>query len=801
MFHSPKRTEAHDRYAYRLLLTVVALMPLALFVGTAVPAQISKLAFGGIGVLLVAIVLAGTYIKDQTISFPKTAALGAVWLLPVAYLLSTLFGDRAANAMYGEQLTMDSAAFFLIGALACTLTALLVTNTKRLLGMHLTLLGSAIALSLVQLILFFARDTIASTGIVMRSLSLLGSLNDLAIFFGLIVIFLLLALALLPITAAIRAVLWCALALTLYVLAVVNLTLTWWVVGLLALAVFVFSVYRTHFGDTKQQAVSFASLATLAIAALFLFGPAGVVGTPASTANVGELDVRPSWTSTITIGRTALSEHTFFGAGPGSFTSLWSENIPRSIYQTDFWLADFFWGIGFVPTSIVSTGLVGAIGWLVFLCFFIFIGIRSLILRAHVKDGALAQYFRVTSFLAALYLWFMCFTQVPSPALVLLAFVLTGLFIGSLAASDKHQVSLYTIVLGDNPRIGFLATLGLTILILVSVGGVYGLGTRFSAEVAYQKGLDAVNQSNDIDTAEAFLERAIYLHPTDTYYRTQSQLEFRRLETEIGEGGEPEQIRESVQALLAQTIDSATRATELDPDDYRNWRRLGTIYQNIIPLGIDGAEESAVAALSRALELRPQSPDLLLARASVERAQGSVDVAIETVGEAISVRNRYSDATFFLAQLQLENDQVEEAKRSVQALTVFEPRNPVAFFQLGVLHYGTEDYLAAVQSFERAVALADTYANARYFLALAYWRLEEPERATRELKLVLETNPTNVEVQAMIENLEAGRAPFESESAAADVGKLEGLPLDELDTAPVVDAEVQTPREVDEVTE
>lgn len=778
MFPSKKTSTPQDTLAFRLLLAVIVLLPLVLYVGTSVPAPVSKIALGGIGVLLTAIVLAGIYIRGQVISFPATLALGAVWLLPAAYVLSTLFGDTAGNALYGERLTMDSTVFAVLCAIAFTTTALVATSTTRLLATHVALLGSAIALSVLQLILFFARDLVAGTGIVMRSLSFLGSLNDLAMFFGLIFIFLLLSLAMLPLTGLIRGILWGALALTLYLLGVVNLTLVWWVVGVVALGVFVFSVYRTHFSGA-EQGTSFAALASLAVAALFLFGPAAIVSLPAATANVGELDIRPSWSSTMSIGRTALGEHTFFGAGPGSFTELWSANIPASIYATEFWLSDFVWGIGLIPTSAISTGLIGVLAWLVFLGLFVWLGIRALILKTRTEDGALSQYFRITSFIAALFLWFMCFMQVPSPALVLLAFILSGLFIGSLAASGAHHVTLRTLTLGDNPRVGFLVTLGLTIFILLGVGGVYGLTTRFTAEISYQKALDAINRDLDLEQAEALVTRAMYLHPTDTYYRTQSRLEFRRLEDTIAQGAEPEAIREEVQTQLAQAIGSATRATELDPNDYRNWRQLGTIYQSIIPLGIEGAEDSATAALDRALELRPQSPDILLAYASVERAQGNTDAAIERVRQAISVRNTYSDATFFLAQLQLENDQVDDAKRSVRALTVFEPQNPVAFFQLGVLEYGTEDYLAAVQAFQRAVTLADTYANARYFLALAYWRLEEPERAITELERVLETNPGNTEVEAMIENLQAGRAPFESESAAADVENLEGLPLPE----------------------
>ena len=53
-----------------------------------------------------------------------------------------------------------------------------------------------------------------------------------------------------------------------------------------------------------------------------------------------------------------------------------------SLNSTVFWNTDFSSGIGFIPTSFVTTGIVGALAWIAFLVLLIVFGFRMLILRA-----------------------------------------------------------------------------------------------------------------------------------------------------------------------------------------------------------------------------------------------------------------------------------------------------------------------------------------------------------------------------------------------------------------------------------
>lgn len=775
------RDRLADDLGYWVLLTLAALLPLAVYGVGEVPIVMTKIFVGGVLVLIAGILFAVARMQQQELAIHKSLVLATAWGLPVAYLLSTLFASDVSISFYGKQLTMDSAAFLLLCALTLTLTSLMLTDAKRTLGLYLAMLGSAAVLTLFEMLVFFARDTVAATGIVLPSLSLFGTLNDLAVFFGLIMLFTLLSLMLLPVSTAVRGVLWGVLGAASFFLAAVNLTALWWIVGGFVLAMFVYSQFGRFMDDGAKKTISFAPLAALLLCAFFLFGSESATSTVATWANVGELDVRPSWSTTIQLGNQALENHMLFGVGPDTFTEQWSRYMPADISQSIFWRADFAYGIGFIPTTVIATGLLGLLAWLTFFGVFVWNGAKAFMATRKVSRGDVIHFLRVTSFVGALYLWIIAIIQVPSPALVLYAFVLTGVFIAARSWGDDATRQV-RIAFKENPRAGFLTTLTLTFVILASIGGMYSITMRHSAEAAYQKAVKTANTEGNIEMTEQFLQKAIARHPVDAYYRLLSSVDVVRIQQLLARNEPPEVIRPEFQALLSRTIGNAQQASIVGKHNYSNWENLGNLYQGIVPLGIEGAAESATASFDQALALRPNSPHIYLAKAALERQQGANDKAHEYVEKAIALRNQYTDAIFLLAQMQLEADDVEQALRSVEGVTQFEPNNPVAWFQLGLLRYGSNDFTGAAYALERAVGLNTQYANARYFLALTYWRLGSRELAVRQLEEIRVTNPDNVEIPTMIENLSAGRDPYDAGTTPSeDISTREGLPLENAD--------------------
>lgn len=769
-----------DTVAYYILLALVFVLPFLVVPSSTAPFLSTKVAFSGLCVLLACAVFVVSRLKTQEISGPRTLVLAFAWGVPVAYLLSGLFTGGAGIGLFGERLQVDSLFFVTISVLLLTLTALLLNTKERVLGVYLALVAGGAVLALLQLLVFFAGGALSAMGLALPTLSLLGSLNDLAVLFGLLAVLSVATLTLLPLAGITRGLLWVLFVVSLFFMVVVDLQAAWWIVGLFSLGFFVYSIAGTG-SKFSSERISVSALLLLVAAAFFAFGGTGVSGALAEWANVGELDVRPSWGTTINIGKESYADNLLFGSGPGSFSTLWAAHRPAEVDRTPFWAANFSFGIGLLPTSFITTGLVGLIAWAAFLIALLVAAFRVLVLARGSSRDPIAAYLRASAFTGALFLWIILFIQVPSPAIIVFAFVLTGLFIASLRFG-ADQVGDVTLRFKDNPRVGFMVTLVFTLVILASVAGVYGVGTRYIAEQQYQTAVAAANVRADIDESERAVNRATTLHQADTYYRFRSTLSLARLQRLVAENRPPEEIREQFQALLSGAIADAQQATVLDEDDYQNWVQLGTVYQSIVPLGIEGAAGSAQQAFDRALELRPESPAILLAKATVARQAGDLGGARELVTRAISARNQYTDAIFLLAQLQIENNEIEEAIRSVEATTVFEPNNPVAFFQLGLLAYSAGDQTRAVNAFERAVAINSEYANARYFLGLVYAQQGRREAALEQFLTVQKTNPENAELAQVIANLQAGRDPFPAEAQPTPIEQLDAPPVEDTDT-------------------
>ncbi len=780
-----KSLAVFDSLEYYTLLLITAIMPVFVFFGSNVSSLVSKIYIGGMLTLLLLAFFSIKHIIKQEISIPKSFILLGFLSIPFVYKLSTFF--NSSSSFFGKNFTMDSAIFISIAATVLVLTSIILNTPKKSLGVYLAMLASSIVLMFSELYIFFIDGAVKSFGL--QSVSLVGSLNDLAIFFGLITIFILLSLTILPITKIVRFILWGVLVASMFFLAVVNLSPLWWVIGFFSLVFFVYSLYSVYFsgnGKINISKISFASLVVLVISVMFIAippktttGELNITGVMSAFANVGEVDIRPSINTTISLGEQALADNGFLlGTGPGTFYYVWAKYMPETIGMTLVWLNDFYYGIGFIPTSVITTGLLGALSWLVFFILFLWKGGQNL-LSAKIKEGDVADYIRITSFVSALYLWVNMMIQIPSPAIFLYATLFTGVFVASLAYSfDKSKY--IRIKFYKKPKLGFLFTLMFTLFILVSVAGMYNLTIDYYAETVYQNAVNDFMQNRNIDNAHKMISRAISLNKVDAYYRFNSNLSILQMNELVAQNKPPEEVKDKLEKYLSESVKDAIEATKLDENDYQNWLNLGNVYKSLVPVGVGGAIDNAMTSYDKVLELRPVSPNVYYVKAVLERARGNNKKAREYVEKAISLRNQYTEAIFLLAQIQVEENDIENAISSVKAITMFNPDNAVAYFQLGLLHYASDDFKTAVQDFNKAVEINPEYANARYFLGLAYWRLGDSTESLKQFKEVKKTNPNNVEVANIIKNLEHGKNPFEDLTGDLDIKDLGKLPIDDV---------------------
>lgn len=740
------------------ILGVVFLLPILFFPSGLLGVQFSKTVFFALVITALLSVFVVSRLKEKQINFFRSPLFLAAWGVPAAYLAGALFSENVRLSLFGDVIGSDTFAFILLGVIGLALTMTFIKSRVDVLKVYLALLASAFLVALFVVIrLALGVDALSFGGVFPDITSNpVGSWNDLAIFFGLVAILSMLFLN--AAGGAFRYILGVATTISLFILALVNFSFVWWVVGLFALGSFVHSIVGKEQGGEKKG-FSLVALIVLAVSIIFTFGnfifTANAPGEFFSSAfNISQIEVRPSWQSTVDIAKVTYQENLLFGSGPNTFLKQYLLNKPDGINQTLFWNTDFRFGIGFVPTSFITTGIVGGIAWIVFFGALLFVGFRQLVLRG--SEDAVGYHLMLSTFLASVYLWVMSVFYTPSSALLLLAFLMTGLFLVSLREYGGDARN-FSISFSENPRLGFIAVLLLVVAFLVSIIAIFGIAQKTLAEVAYGQ----ARLATSVEGAEASLARARTFAVSDRYERLGVAIELQKLQTLLATQNIPQaEAQTQFQAIFGEAIASAQRATSFDARSYLNWTALGNIYQAVVPLQITGAYENAVRSYNEAVALNPESPALSLTFAQLEVANGNLSKAAEFAQEAIAKKSNYTAAVFLLSQIQVQQGDVTSAIRSAEQAATLAPNDPVAFFQLGVLNYSDGKNQNAVASLERAVALDKNYSNARYFLGLGYYRAGNVEGAIAQFEEIQKLNPDNQEVKTILERLRGGQEPL-----------------------------------------
>jgi cytochrome c-type biogenesis protein CcmH/NrfG len=794
MQHEPRARGRFDRFGALAIAAAAFLIPVFFYPSVSVPFIFTKIAIAATLALVGLALFAFSRLGERTVALPTQPVMLGLIAVGGAYFFSTIFSSQSAVSLLGERIEPDSFGFVAIGICLAFLATAYLRKVSDILMVFAALLLSGAVLALFQLMRFgFGADALSMGGVFAApSATPLGTLHDSAVFFGLIAVLALVTIVTLPMSRLIRLVVTGALIASLSILIVVNLTVVWSLVGLFALGTFVYSFFVAPGGFRLRQSavsdtvstptapgqLSLLSLIVLLLACLFVFGGQGISRVIWSKVDVGQIDIRPSWQTTLTVARPALAENPIFGSGPGTFDKVWSQYRPAVLNQTIAWNTDFAAAVGYIPTSIITTGIFGLVAWMLFLGLFVATGYAALTIRG--EADSLSEFLILASFLGASYLWIIALTSNPAPALLLIAFLLTGVFLTSLRFRNRFPERV--IDFSANPRLGFIAALVLTVVFLGSLASLIGVGQRYMAGWYFQKALVTIGNGAPLVEASSALNTALSLYESDRMYRLATDIGIARLNQIAAVSQNPtDEDRRVFQEELAGTVNLARRATEIDPEDYANWLSLGAIYQSLVPLQISGAYENAKKALETAALRRPQSPSIALAQAYLERSAQNPDGATTFAEAALAQRPIYTEAIFLLAQVAVEKNDLPGAIARVEAAVQLEPRNPVIYFQLGLLRYARQDFSGAAQALEAAVALNDQYANARYFLGLSYYRTNRTPDAITQFTRVQELNPENTEVAAILENLRNGRDPFGG--AAAGLNDRTGPPIESVDDA------------------
>ncbi|KND50651.1 MAG: Tfp pilus assembly protein PilF [Parcubacteria bacterium C7867-001] len=780
MTDSSAKTSAPKRFSFDTAASIalaitVGLAALLILPTSTVPAGYLKVGALAIGMLVSLVLFILARLTRGNVIVPPLTLLGAVWLLPIAYGLSTLFsGVNPAKAFFGNGFDTDTFGFMLLAALLATLAALAMRRPDQYRSFFLVSSVAAAVLLVSQLGIAFIGKV--SPSFLSPITSLAASFVDLGMLAGLTTITILVALRFLSFAGRIRTALLVGLALALFALALTNTLIVWILVGLAALGLFIESVMRRKISSDEDdlEGVSVVSseeggsvhrggnmlvipLIVLVVSLFFVIGNSTIGNSFVNFFGTSIIDARPSWQSTFDVGSHTYASSPLFGSGPSTFGREWLKYRDRSVNDTVFWSVDFPAGIGYIPTSVVTTGAVGALAWLVFIGFFLYVGLRTLLLRA--SSDRFVRFVSISSFVGALYVLVLSLLMVPGPAVLAFGFVFLGIFISSLRYGANRTE--WGVIFAKTPRVGFAIVFILTLFLLGSVLSAYVVTERYFALSSYGNAAAALGKG-DLATADMLIGRSLLFAQTDRAYQLAASSGIAHMNKIANDTTLPvSSAQQQFQTALSNAIANANAATKIDPYNYQNWAVLGSVYQTVVPLKIDGAYDQAKTAYDKAMALNPTNPVLPFILAQLDIAAGNTKQAEESLVKSINLKHDYTQAIFLLSQLEVQQGKAKEALQAAEAAAYFAPNDPTVMFQVGILRSGNGDTNGAIQALTRAIELNPQYANARFFLGVMYALKGQNDKALAELRAVGSLSPDNAAAVASdIAALEAGKNPF-----------------------------------------
>lgn len=803
-----------ERAGRALLLLLAFLLPVFFIPSVSFPFAGAKSLLVSLLVLAALALYLIARLKDGVFVFPRSALPVALGCIVVLFALSGVLSGSTANSLVGQTVEVGTVVSILIGVVLAAMVPLLFRSKDQIFASYLAFLAAFFLIALFHLLRLLFGPELLSLSLFRETVSnTIGKWNDLGVFFGASTLLSLVTIEFLSLNRLFRFLVYLALTLSLFFLALVNFSAIWVTLGLFAL---VFLVYLISFGPSRTSSqdaapervfsdfdrprqpagaatglrrIPIPSLLVLLISVLFMLAGGTLGGGLSTTFGISQIEARPSWQATFDVSRHVLIEHPLLGAGPNQFSRSWLQFKPAGINQTIFWNTDFSYGVGLVPTFLVTSGIFGALAWVLFFLLLLYTGFRAIL--SDFTD-AFSRYLVTSSFLVSLFLWVFSIFYVPSVVIFSLTFLFTGLFIAALAAAGLMPAR--TLSFSDDPRAGFVSVLLLILLLIGSVTLGFFLTERYAAAVYFQRGVLAANREGNVETAERLIARAAAITTSDLYHRFLSEIALIRINTLLAQNANAvsaESVRSAFQTLLASALGSARQAVALDQKNYENLMQLGRVYEAVVPLRIEGAYENAKATYENALALNPHSPAILLTLARLEIAKGDNAKAREGIARALQEKGNYTEAIFLLSQIEAREGNIKAAISSVEAASIIAPNDPAVFFQLGLLRFNDRDFRGAASALERAVALNPAYANAKYFLGLSYERLGRDADAIRQFSDLQATNPDNKEIELILQNLKASRDPFAAARPPIDATpeKRPRLPVEERDSGGKKEAE------------
>jgi tetratricopeptide (TPR) repeat protein len=685
--------------------------------------------------------------------------------IPLVYLISYACSTDRSVALFGYAIDSDTVLF----ALLCSVTFLFSFFLFRRFSSARALLGSVFAATVVALVFQFISilfgTHVLSALFSDASVNLVGKWNDLGLLAGLVLVLLIAGLELVPLTRVRLIAASVVTAVFVLFLALVQFPLAWGLVLSSCVVIGLWSFFSRpkHDGGMKTQwmrSLPWLPIAGIIISIIFLLWGSVVQGGLVKVFPVSSLEVRPSVSTTLDIVRSSHGssfKRFLVGTGPNTFADDWFLYKPVGINQSQFWNLDFNAGYSTFATVLGSIGLLGALALLLPLILVLLGLVR--VIRSSASFSVHERLLALSMGLASVYLWASAFMYVPSENMILLAFVLSG---ASFALSMKSDMP-------DAPKtrlkhMFFTVVIGISVLLLLATAGL--IARRYLTEVYTNQGLYALQQ-NDINGALASANKALHIEQVSDPMQLSVLAGTAAMQALVSATTTPNAAMQQQFTALAQTtLANGQQSIARYPGDYHGYLNLGKAYDLLASVGVQGAYDSAKQMYAAAAARNPTDPEIPLNLGHLESVHGDTAATTAALQKALSLKSDYTDAILFVVQLDVTNKDIASAINAAKAAVNSAPGVASIWFELGLLYYSNNDTKDAIQPLEQAITLEPDYANAKYFLGLSYAGQNRTADAIQQFKDLEATNPDNSQVQLILSNLAAGKAPLDGTAPA-----------------------------------
>ena len=699
------------------LILFAALAPIFFLPLTALPVAANKEVLIFTLILVAFAALLGRILIEGRVRYPGHLLTAAFLVLVLVWGVSSFFSVNQIGSLIGPWATPDSfAAMFLFVLLA--LSIVMTFDRRDIVVSLLAFLASLSVLGLFEIFQLMKVFILPFSFAKNVAFNPVGSVNDLGILlaFGLI-----LAAGLMSSTEMsklLKKFLGISVAVLLLNLIIIDFWAIW--VGLVLAMVFMISFLSaglTHpnpplsgretnsspdkgrLGGVEYQGLQLAYFQKAWLPSLILLVSLLLLFIPSPLARFIQtpVEVSVNFKATLDVARENLrAGHYLLGSGPNTFGYIFNLYKPDGINQTIFWSTVFGSGASAMASWAGTVGIFGVLSLLLLIIAFIWTGIAGAAIRN--SSRGIMNIASQSVFVAIIFMFAMWFLYVANITIMAFTFWGIGLFlsasliVGSSVSNISHRrwgkVSAFKeIRIFTSAPKTFIFSLLIVALMIGAVAGIYFEITRYVAEIYFGKAITASGKGDSEATIGNLNRAAEFWNYDERYFQSLSQATFFKLNALLTDKSTAQDVlRAQFQNITTNSIIFAQKAAALNSQNPFDAVLLGSIYENLIPF-TNGASDFALSSYGRAVTLDPKNPSnyFMLGRVYVS-----------------------------LADMALARGSSEEARVNLEK---------------------------SAGNLERAIALKQDYAPARFLIVQVYDRQGKlPEAVKRAEELVMLNN-------------------------------------------------------------